>query len=155
VKEALFSIVGDRIAGARVLDLYAGSGAIGFESLSRGAACAVLVEQDARQAAALRRTAQTFGVAERTRVLALDAARAAAVVDGRFDFVYADPPYAAPPPVAVFETLRARRAVDADTLLVYERRSKRSTPLNAEGFETEREERYGEVLLQFLRVQAA
>jgi 16S rRNA (guanine966-N2)-methyltransferase len=151
VKEALFSIVGSRIAGARVLDLYAGSGAIAFEALSRGAASAVLVEKNARQAATIRQLAADLGLAERAQVLTMDAARAADLVDGRFDFVYADPPYAMPAPEGVFTTLRERGSVDSGSTIVYERRSKGSAAFAAPGFATQREERYGEVLLQFVQ----
>jgi 16S rRNA (guanine966-N2)-methyltransferase len=152
VKEAIFSIVGTAVGDARALDLYAGSGAIGFEALSRGARAAVFVENNARQAGAIRKTAQLLGLSEAVCVVAADAARAAASLEGRFDFVYADPPYALPPPAAVFERLRERGAIDADTIAIYERRSGRSgRPLEAAGFETVREERYGEVLLQFVR----
>jgi len=80
-REALFSIVQKRIPGARVLDLYAGSGAVGIEAVSRGAARAVLVEKDAR---VLRKNLAK-------RLLSL-AARGV-----RFDIVVADPPYETKP----------------------------------------------------------
>lgn len=92
VRGALFNIVGPRIHGARVLDLYAGSGALGIEALSRGAASAVLVEQ-ARAAlgvirenlAALKLEAQVVPSAVLTALRRLD---------GPFDLIVADPPYA-------------------------------------------------------------
>lgn len=68
-KEALFSIVGERIAKARVLDLYAGTGAIGFEALSRGAAHATFVELRAPTAAAIRRAAEQLGLSEHATVV--------------------------------------------------------------------------------------
>jgi 16S rRNA (guanine966-N2)-methyltransferase len=155
VKEALFSILGQRIEGARVLDLFSGTGAIGFEALSRGASEAVFVERSPRQAAAIKRTARTLGLAERSLVIAGDASRSLGRVNGRFDVVYADPPYAAQPPAGLFEALRDRGAIDAATVAVYERRSgAASPPLTSAAFETVREERYGEVLLQFLRAAA-
>ena len=69
VKEALFSILADRIDGAVVLDLFAGTGALGFEALSRGAAHGTFVEQHRPTAAALRGRAQALGLADRTTVL--------------------------------------------------------------------------------------
>jgi len=152
VKEALFSIVGERIAGARVLDLYAGSGAIGFEALSRGAAHVTFVEMHAATAALIRRTAAEFGVAERTSVICAPAETAARRVPGRFDFVYADPPYAVPPPHLTFGTLRMRGAIDAESVLVYEHREGAS-PFASPGFSTAREARYGETTLQFVRME--
>ena len=153
VKEALFSIVGDAIAGARVLDLYAGTGAIGFEALSRGAAHVVFVEFHAPTAQAIRATAAEFDVARRATVVCAPAEKAVTRVVGRFDFVYADPPYALPPPHLSFNTLRARGSVDAATTLVYERRGD-GPPFASPGFTTVRDARYGEVMLQFVRVDA-
>ncbi len=152
VKEALFSILGDTIEGARVLDLYAGTGAIGFEALSRGAADVTFVELHAPTAQAIRAAAADLGVAARATVLLAPAEKAAARVSGRFDFVYADPPYASPPPHLTFSTLRVRGSIDASSTVVYERRD--GAPAFAgPGFATVREARYGEVMLQFLRVE--
>lgn len=94
-REALFDILGERIAGARVLDLYAGSGAVGIEAVSRGAREAVLVETDA---AALRRSIERIGGTGELTALGLTAGRAVADLarrGERFDLVFADPPYAA------------------------------------------------------------
>jgi len=153
VKEALFSIVGGDIVQARVLDLYAGTGAIGFEAISRGAAHVTFVELHAPTAQAIRRAASELGVASRTSVVCAPAEKVAQRLGGRFDFVYADPPYALPPPHLTFGNLRARGSIDASTILVYEHRE--SAALFASpGFTTVREERYGEAMLQFLRVDA-
>ena len=152
-KEALFSIVGERIAGARVLDLYAGSGAIGFEALSRGAAHATFVELHAPTAAAIRRAAEQLGVEKRATVICAPAEKAAGRVAGHFDFVYADPPYALPPPHLTFGALRRRGAIDAGTILVYEHRSD-APGFASPGFATAREARYGEATLQFLNVES-
>ena len=92
VRETVFNWLQATIAGARVLDLYAGTGALGFESLSRGAAEAWFVEHDATLAAALGSQAETFGV--RPRIIRQDAA---SLLRGRapqrFDVVFLDPPY--------------------------------------------------------------
>ncbi len=96
VREALFSMLGP-LDGARVLDLYAGSGALGLEALSRGAARAVLVECDRRALGVLNGNVETLGVArERADVRAGDAGRVArdAVAAGEaYDLVFLDPPY--------------------------------------------------------------
>jgi 16S rRNA (guanine966-N2)-methyltransferase len=150
VQEALFSILGDEIAEARVLDLYAGTGAIGFEALSRGAAHVTFVELHAPTAAAIKASALELGVAKRTTVVIAPAEKATTRLSGRFDFVYADPPYASPPPHLTFGNLRARRLVDASTTLVYEH-GERGDAFHSPGFTTVRDARYGEVMLQFLR----
>lgn len=91
VREALFDLLGP--PGARVLDLYAGSGALGIEALSRGAAHATFVETGRRARAALRRNLDKLGLASRARVSAVDAASPSALRGGPFDLVLADPPY--------------------------------------------------------------
>lgn len=90
VREAIFSIVGD-VAGARVLDLFCGSGALAIEALSRGAAEATLV--DTRPATA-RRNLEALGLAERARTVRSDAARFLRRAEASsFDLVLCDPPY--------------------------------------------------------------
>jgi 16S rRNA (guanine966-N2)-methyltransferase len=155
VKEALFSILGERIAEACVLDLFAGTGAIGFEALSRGAARVVFVELHAAAAAAIRETAREIGVADRVRTVREDAHAAVTATQlyDRFDFVYADPPYQAPAPLSLLVALREFGAIDTQTAIVYERRS-RFPPVPLPGFTCIREARYGEVALQFMRVDA-
>ncbi len=150
VREALFSILGAQLAEARVLDLYAGTGAVGFEALSRGAASATFVELHAPTAQAIRRAAAELGVAARATILCAPVEKAAQRLSGRFDFVYADPPYALPPPHLTFSTLRSRGCVDAATVLVYEHRDA-NPRFTAPGFATVRDARYGEVILQFLQ----
>jgi 16S rRNA (guanine966-N2)-methyltransferase len=90
VREALFSMLGD-VSGARVLDLYAGSGALGIEALSRGAESAVFVERDPRAVAAIERNLQSLGLEQ--EVLRQDAVRFLALSTGTFDLVFCDPPY--------------------------------------------------------------
>jgi 16S rRNA (guanine966-N2)-methyltransferase len=95
VRETVFNWLQASIAGARVLDLYAGTGALGFESLSRGAAEAWFVEQDARLVEALYAQAETFGATP--RIVRQDAAAfLRARAPQRFDVVFLDPPYALP-----------------------------------------------------------
>jgi 16S rRNA (guanine966-N2)-methyltransferase len=97
VREALFSMLGD-VSGARVLDLYAGSGALGIEALSRGAESAVFVERDRQALAALQRNLDAVGAAADVR--RQDALRFLAHPEGRFDLVFCDPPYDDAPRVA-------------------------------------------------------
>ena len=98
VREALFDILGRRIEGAAFLDVYAGTGAIGIEALSRGAAEAVFIENDPAAADLIRANLWLVGAAgTRGRVVARDLPRAASLLEseGRlFDLIYLDPPYA-------------------------------------------------------------
>jgi 16S rRNA (guanine966-N2)-methyltransferase len=99
VKETLFAILEPDLAGARVLDLFAGSGAGGIEAMSRGAAAAVLVERDPGACQAIAENLRRARVSERASVVRVDAIkylREQATSDGPFDFVLIDPPYAEP-----------------------------------------------------------
>jgi 16S rRNA (guanine966-N2)-methyltransferase len=98
VKESFFSALGDdRFADATVLDLYAGSGALGIEALSRGAARAVLVDHDRAAADAIERNVEATGFSARARVRRQDVAAFAQgppPAEAPFDVVFLDPPYA-------------------------------------------------------------
>ncbi len=98
VREALFSILGPDVDDARVLDLYAGTGALALEAVSRGAASAVCVERSASALAALERNVRDLGLADRVTIERGDALAYARRLRGsdRFDVVFCDPPYADP-----------------------------------------------------------
>jgi 16S rRNA (guanine966-N2)-methyltransferase len=150
----LFSILSERVLDAAVLDLFAGTGALGFEALSRGAAHATFVEAHRPTAVALRVAAADLGLTDRATVIASTAERAASAVSGRFDLVFADPPYVQPFPASAFATLRARGAIDERSLVVYEHSARQPAPVDP-AFRLERTAVYGEVALAFLRPEAA
>jgi 16S rRNA (guanine966-N2)-methyltransferase len=95
VREATFNALGSLgvVEGAAVLDLFAGSGAMGIEALSRGAAAATFVDRDPRALAAVRANLDTTGLGDRATVVRADAARWLPGA-GRFDLAVLDPPYA-------------------------------------------------------------
>src|SRR5215469_17723893 len=94
VREAMFAILAQRVEGARVLDLFAGSGALGLEAISRGAASVVFVDNDANAVMSIRRNAvRLVPDPERWRILPMTAARALRALRGTFDVVLVDPPY--------------------------------------------------------------
>jgi len=90
VREAVFSILGGRVEGARVLDLFCGTGALAIEALSRGAESAVLVD---RSPALARRNMKTLGLEDRAEVVGGDALAYLRRSRKRFDLVFCDPPY--------------------------------------------------------------
>lgn len=93
LRETLFNWLQGEVAGARVLDLFAGSGALGLEALSRGAARAVFVERSRAVAQALRHNLETLAAGDRARVIAADARRYLAGTPEPFDLVFLDPPF--------------------------------------------------------------
>jgi 16S rRNA (guanine966-N2)-methyltransferase len=99
VKEAIFSSLAARVPGARVLDLFAGTGAFGIEALSRGAESAVFVEKDGRAMALVAENLRKTRLGERARMFRDDARHAIEVLareGAAFDLVFADPPYHKP-----------------------------------------------------------
>jgi 16S rRNA (guanine966-N2)-methyltransferase len=92
VRETLFNWLGQELSGLSCLDLFAGSGALGFEALSRGAASVVMVETDPAALRALRENAQKLDAANLT-VVRGDALEFAGQTRSRFDVVFVDPPY--------------------------------------------------------------
>lgn len=152
-REGLFATIASMrgsLAGARVLDLYAGSGAVGLEALSRGAGHVLLVESGARAARVIRANIEAIGLpgAEvvTDRVERVLARGPASVGGGRYDIVFADPPYAlAGEGVTAVLRALADRAWLAPGALVIVERATRSGPLSwPEGFTADRARRYGE-----------
>lgn len=94
VRETLFNWLGQRLDGLRCLDLYAGSGALGFEAASRGAAEVVMVERDSQAFAALRRNRELLGAGQ-VELVNADGLAWLAGERGRFDVVFLDPPFQA------------------------------------------------------------
>lgn len=127
LRETLFNILAPRVTGARVLDGYAGSGAVGIEALSRGAAHVTFVEPDRRAAALIAANLQRCGVADRHAIIRLRFAGFGG--DGRrgdFDLVFLDPPYGA---AAMDEALvAAEPLVEPGALLVIEHARRDASP---------------------------
>jgi 16S rRNA (guanine966-N2)-methyltransferase len=150
VREALTSALAARgaIEGARVLDLFAGSGALGFEMLSRGAAHAVFVERDAKVAEHIRRAAAELGVLDEVEILREDALKSrgqsAILARGPFQLVLADPPYRQAEAAATALASLCRAGLLAeDAVLLLEHAAKGALPL-PEGFCLSSSYRYGD-----------
>jgi 16S rRNA (guanine(966)-N(2))-methyltransferase RsmD len=119
LRETLFNVLAPRIAGARFLDLYAGSGAVGIEALSRGAAEVVFVERAAPALKVLRENLAALGVRAGTRVQAASAGTFLRSGMGAFDLVFLDPPYDAEEEYArTMETLGASSSLLAEGAVV-------------------------------------
>jgi 16S rRNA (guanine966-N2)-methyltransferase len=152
VKEALFSILAPRLEGSRFLDLFAGTGAIGFEAASRGAKNVVCVEGHRETAEAIREAAEQFGVAKHVEVVAAPVDRALYRLQGEFDIVYADPPYGEDLPLQMFRLLRERNLLAPDALVIFEHGARTILP-EIPGYRSVREEVYGDVALAFFAPQ--
>ena len=154
VREALFSALGP-LSGASVLDLYAGTGALGIEALSRGASRAVFVESDRAALAALRENLGALDLAGRSVVIAKPVARAAQAIasHGPFDLLLIDPPYAeASNAIAHVVGLAALIGPGSRIVLEHATRSPPETPSE---WSQERTRRYGDTSLSFYRLAPA
>jgi 16S rRNA (guanine966-N2)-methyltransferase len=153
VKEALFSSLG-RLHGAVVLDLYAGSGALALEALSRGALRAVLVEQDAKALQAIAANLETTALGERAAVWRGDAVRfCRAPSGGPFDLVLLDPPYDEPQEAlfARLEDLRAAGGLAPDAYVAMERAAREPDPDPPPWLAREGARTYGDTMLRYFR----
>jgi 16S rRNA (guanine966-N2)-methyltransferase len=93
LRETLFNVWGARAAGARVLDAYAGTGAVGIEAISRGARAATLIESDARAVTLIHENVAALQLEARVAVLKAAVERCAGLPEAGFDLVFLDPPY--------------------------------------------------------------
>jgi 16S rRNA (guanine966-N2)-methyltransferase len=146
VREALFSILGERVQGARVLDLFAGSGALGLEALSRGAGSVTFVDSSAPALAAVRANLETLGGdADVRRSDALRFLRSAAGEAQHYDLVLLDPPYRLAAPLGRELSEALPPVLAHDGLVVSE--SDRRAPLALDLPLTD-ERRYGDTLIR-------
>jgi 16S rRNA (guanine966-N2)-methyltransferase len=151
VRQSLFDRLGQRCDGLRVLDLYAGTGALGFEALSRGAAHATLVEADAKAAQVIARNAAELGCADRCTVVRAEVERALRQLPGPYDLVFSDPPYALRAAQATLDALAAAGLVAPQGRVVLERDRREPPPVPPDGFTVEDERRHGDTLVLLAR----
>lgn len=142
VREAVFSSLAAEVPGARVLDLYAGTGSLGLEALSRGAASAVFVERDRSVLETLRSNIDRVGLGGRASGAEADRFLAGASPRDAYDLVFFDPPYRLPDDAAEGALAAAGRLLAPGGALVAHRRSGGPVP-QAEGLTLEDDRTYG------------
>jgi 16S rRNA (guanine966-N2)-methyltransferase len=151
VREAMFSLIGP-VNGARVVDLYAGSGALAIEALSRGAAHAVLIERSRPALVALAENLRTLGLTSRAEVIAaaIEKSQRAITERGPFDLWLIDPPYEDVPSVpALLEAIAS--AVAPKATIVLEHASKTEPPAHLAAIPLDRTRRYGDTSVSLYR----
>lgn len=155
VRENLFNILQWQCAGARVLDLFAGSGALALEALSRGASEAVLSDHDARAVRVEKQNVETLGFGTRARVIQAEwqeTLRRLSAEGKPFQLIFLDPPYAMADLSPVFEALRSGGLLEADSLIVVEHQAEK-VPQVAEGFEVVDQRKYGYAGIHMFRMK--
>jgi len=151
-REALFNILGDLVRGSRFLDLFAGSGAVGIEALSRGAALAVFVERDPRAVRVLRDNLARTRLETRAEVLALDAGAALRLLGRqgrRFELVFMDPPYGNGFPGPLLDLVTGHGLLAPAGLVILETSRHNPLPETAGSLHLVRHRRYGDSVLAF------
>src|SRR5690349_13414129 len=150
VKQAIFNMVGAEIEGAQVLDLFAGSGALGIEALSRGAASVTFVDQQPRGLAILRQNLDALGFKDRARLVRSDVVRwleASTDAVRAADFVFLDPPYE---DVVLDRALQALDREVGDAVVLAEHSRRQQLP-GLQRLHVDRERRYGDTIVTVLK----
>jgi 16S rRNA (guanine966-N2)-methyltransferase len=167
LRETLFNVLGPAIAGARFLDVFAGTGAVGIEALSRGAAEVVFIENHPPAVALIRKNLESLGIRSGATVLGTDALRgleklaamrAAKYTEDSppFDFVFLDPPYvAAEEYERVLRFLGATPFLAAGSVVIAEHHKKFDLPAHAGSLTRFRALKQGDAALSFYRLHTA
>jgi 16S rRNA (guanine966-N2)-methyltransferase len=155
LRETLFNILAPRIAGARIVDAYAGTGAVGIEAVSRGAREVVFVEHDRRAQALIAENVEHCGIANGYDIVRVGALRAFESFEkGAFDIVVLDPPYAASDDEVLSVLAAAGETLASDGLAVLERARRRPAPDKAGCLARSRDVVSGDSALTFYEVKA-
>lgn len=149
VKEAIFSIVQFEVAGASVLDLFAGSGQLGIEALSRGASLAVFVDSSNESLKVIRENLKNTGLAPQSRVVAVDSFAYLAGCRDKFDIILLDPPYSK----GILQDIlpKAVEKAQDNGIIICEHDKKDSLPESAGDFLKFRTYSYGRIALTTYR----
>jgi 16S rRNA (guanine966-N2)-methyltransferase len=152
VKEALFNILASRIEGANLLDLYAGTGSIGIDALSRGAQSVVFVENNKRHFQFLKKNLASYpleGRAETFATAAADFLRKARKSNRSFDIIFIDPPYQSKEIEKILPILQEGDMITTHGLVVIEHFHKKSLPETVGNLSFLKKYKYGETILSF------
>jgi len=155
VREAIFNILADAVIGARVLDLFAGTGALGLEALSRGAVQAVFIDQSSEAVRLIKDNVRACGVQHQTQVIhkpvlqALPLLPAKGLAPPPFDLVFMDPPYGTGLALQVLPRLLELSILAVRSLAVVEHRHTEKTPYAGCGWSKPTQRRYGDTAVSF------
>ncbi len=154
VKEALFNVLAPVILGSRFLDLFAGSGNVGIEALSRGAEMVFFVEKDPRAAKTIYDNLFALSLTSSARVIKEDVFVALKRLDRkgeRFDIIFLDPPYERRLELPVLEKLTEYNLLKPAGIIVLESSKREVLPSRLKNLILDRQERYGDTMLTFFR----
>lgn len=150
-KESLFNILGARVRGANVLDLFAGAGSVGIEALSRGAHAATFVELDREALRAIRDNLTLTRLADRARIVRLDVFKFLRRDAGRYDLIYVAPPQYHELWAETLTTLDGRGSLSDDGVIVAQIHPREFHAVELQTFELFDSRKYGSTMLCFYR----
>ncbi len=153
VKESIFNILRDKVEGRIILDLFAGTGNLGIEALSRGAKKAVFVEKGRHAIQLIQKNLAHLGFQERSEILERDVNRAIGILKQRgecFDLLFMDPPYQKGLVQATLMKLESHPIYDSGSILVVEHNRREPFPHRLLGWDLIRQRRIGDTVLSFL-----
>lgn len=151
VKEGLFNIIQFDIEGRRVLDLFAGTGQLGIETLSRGAAWCDFVDSSAGAMKVVRDNVRACGLGERAGFHQKDFAAFLSGAAGKYDLVFLDPPYASGSLERALETIAVIDIVSGNGIIICESPAEQALPALPAPYEKGRDYRYGKIKLTLYR----
>lgn len=149
VREALFNILQSRLDGARFLDLFAGTGAMGIEALSRGATHATFVESDSTGVALIQRNLAMTGFEASARIMHHTLPQAFMKMEGRYDLIYADPPYGYTGFSELLPAMAESNAACPGAAIVIEHHERATLDDSYPPFNRHRTAKYGTTILSF------
>jgi len=153
VKEGIFGVLGD-VTGNRVLDLFAGTGSLGIESLSRGAESCVFVDRSRECAGTIRANLSSTGLSGKVYVRALPSGLRR-FREKKFDLVFVDPPFASDVTEGVLKDIGEMHIVGSEGVVVVRLHSKKKMPAKVGDLVIKRKEKYGENAVFFMGPAAA
>lgn len=151
VKEALFNILADNVVGASVLDLFAGTGSLSIEALSRGASFAVLIDNHTDPLAVIKKNIRVCALESRSRIIRWDIQRNLVCLksDTIFDLVFMDPPYNSGMIPIVLNHLVSSQSLSPNVRIIVEHSSHESLPLVIHALDRYDQRKYGQTVLSF------
>jgi 16S rRNA (guanine966-N2)-methyltransferase len=152
MREALFNILSARIADSNVLDLFAGTGALGIEALSRGASSAIFVDKDGDALSVIEKNIQSCGFEDRSKIFRCNILvnlKCLRTVARPFDIVFMDPPYEKDCVCKSLVNLKKSSALQKGSIIIVEHSLKEPVPEDLFGFEIFDQRRYGRTLFSF------
>lgn len=150
VKGAIFNVLGDRVLGAKVLDLFAGSGALALEALSRGANYAIMVDKCAAACKIIRENSIETGLSAKAKIINRDAIPALKDVKGEiFDLIFIDPPYRQGLSLAGLEILGQGNYLTPNGVIIVETSREEEIPVEIGNLSLRRDSKYGNTVIRY------